>query len=182
MDGSSLIGHRVELRPLNAADEAVLAGAAENGRAWATPGYAPHAAAHAAAGTGGADFAIVARKGGSLIGAAGLHDLCAEDRTALLGLLIADAGADMRGSLGEVTGLLAQVAFEHLQLNRIELAVTDLQQRDLYACWGAGFEFEGRSKQAVYRDGAFRDLLRYGLLRQKWESMRPAATRSVLPV
>ena len=39
---------------------------------------------------------------------------------------------------------------------------------------GAGFEFEGRSKQAVYRDGAFRDVLRYGLLRKRWEGLRHA--------
>lgn len=165
MHGSNLVGNRVELRALSSADEAMAAAWRERDGTWATLGYAP--------GSKNRDFTVIARAGGSMIGVAGLYRICAEDRTASLGMLIVEAAAD-QGCLLEVSMGLAQVAFERLQLNRVELVVTELEQRDLYACWGAGFEFEGRSKQAVYRDGAFRDVLRYGLLRKRWEGLRHA--------
>lgn len=163
---ASLIGHRVELRPLKAADAAALAKCCERGT-WAALGYTPLMEVNR-----DSDFAVIARRDGALIGAAGLHGMRAEDRTALLGMLIAEGGTANQGCLVEVAALLADFGFERLGLNRVELVVTELQQRDLYACWGAGFEFEGRSRQAVYRDGAFRDVMRYGLLRQRWQAAR----------
>ena len=166
MSDANLVGNRVVLRPLVSADAAALAKCFEQG-AWASLGYTSLMETDR-----GSDFAVMRRRDGRLIGAAGLHGIRAEDHTALLGMLIAEGDGANQPCLVEVATLLAGVAFERLGLNRVELVVTELQQRDLYACWGAGFEFEGRSRQAVYREGAFRDVMRYGLLRQRWEGLR----------
>ncbi len=61
-------------------------------------------------------------------------------------------------------------AFRDLGLNRVGLDVLETNTRARHLYEKAGFVFEGKKRQAAFKDGAFIDVVEMGLLRGEWEA------------
>jgi len=73
----------------------------------------------------------------------------------------------------EVTKLIIAHGFQSLDLNRISLTVSNVNAGAVTAYMRAGFEIEGRLRQACYRNGAYHDKLVMAVLRETWAASEP---------
>jgi len=115
---------------------------------------------------------IVARDGDRLVGSCGLHQFSHIDHSAVFGLMIGEVEAQNHGYGSEATKLMVQLGFEEFNLHRIELAVYDFNPRAIRVYEKAGFVREGVRREAAWRDGQYRDVLVYSILRAEWEALR----------
>lgn len=67
--------------------------------------------------------------------------------------------------------LILRYAFHELNLNRVGLDVIEYNERGIRAYQKAGFQLEGRVRQAVHRDGKIYDRINMGILRSEWEAL-----------
>lgn len=75
-----------------------------------------------------------------------------------------------RGYATEAARGTIRFAFEHLQVNRVELQCAADNQASIGVAVRCGFRLEGRMRQRQHKkDGAVVDRLWYGLLRPDWE-------------
>ena len=185
-------GDCIYFRPIEVEDAAVLRRWVNDPRVWSTLGFRPPMNEHCERqwiqerrrdDRGDYIFGIVARDGDQLVGSAGLHAVSPVDRKATFGIMIGEVAAQNRGYGSEAVRLTLRFAFEELNLNRVELSVADFNARAIHVYESAGFELEGRFRQAFYRHGAFHDDLRYAVLRDRWapSPVAPRAT-SAAPV
>jgi len=104
------------------------------------------------------------------IGNCGLTNINHKDQDAVFGIVIGDKDYRQREGYGtEATTLIIDYAFKWLNLNRISSSAWDFNKRSIGFHKKVGFEREGIRRQAVFRDGQFRDELIFGLLREEWK-------------
>jgi diamine N-acetyltransferase len=106
------------------------------------------------------------------IGSAGFHNIEWKNRLAEVGIAIGDKSVWKQGYGTEVMRLLLQHGFENLNLNRIFLHVHETNQHAIRTYEKAGFVHEGHMRQAVYKNGKYRDVLVMSVLRSEWDSRR----------
>lgn len=102
------------------------------------------------------------------IGDVSLFNINWINRSAELGILIGEKTCWSRGYGREAIELMLRHGFEHLNLNRIYLRVYDSNPRGIRCYEHAGFVHEGRMRQGVYKNGAYRDVLMMAVLRSEW--------------
>jgi len=66
--------------------------------------------------------------------------------------------------------LILRYAFQQLDLRRVSLTVYEYNPRAIRSYEKAGFQHEGRLRQALNRDGRRWDILMMGILRDEWEA------------
>jgi RimJ/RimL family protein N-acetyltransferase len=115
-------------------------------------------------------FAVEAE--GALLGTAGLHTLNRWVGTAALGITLYDRERLGRGYGREAVGLLLDWAFRIQNWRRIWLDVLATNERAVRSYQALGFVLEGRLRAHDYHDGAYRDMLVMGMLREEWENRR----------
>jgi diamine N-acetyltransferase len=103
-----------------------------------------------------------------MIGNCSFMDVDQTARSAEVGLFIGDKSCWNKGYGTEVMRLLLRFGFGTLNLNRIFLRVDEANKGGIRAYEKAGYVHEGRLRQAVYRDGQYRDLLIMSVLRSEW--------------
>ena len=64
---------------------------------------------------------------------------------------------------------LFKYAFDELNLNRIEGSVLDYNEQAIAMNKLLGYEFEGRQRQAVYKDGEYHDLILLSMLKEDFK-------------
>ena len=64
--------------------------------------------------------------------------------------------------------LIVSHGFRELNLNRIELGTFDDNIGMEKLAMKNGFKEEGRSRQAIWKEGRWKDILHFGLLRDEW--------------
>lgn len=111
-------------------------------------------------------FAIEA-KDGRHIGFCDL-DPAAEDRKATLGVMIGERDCWDHGYGTDAVRTLVRFGFDEMNLNRIALEVFAEHERGQAAYRRCGFIEEGRLRQAVYRDGAYHDIVHMSVLRDEF--------------
>ncbi len=116
-------------------------------------------------------FAIDVRegKGWKLIGNMGLNRIDWINRSAILGIAIGEKDYWDRGYGTEAVQAMLALAFDILNLNRVELEVFDFNVRARKSYEKAGFRLEGRRRQVRYLSGRYHDVLVMGILRHEWE-------------
>ncbi len=115
-------------------------------------------------GYGNANFAVVRKDTGELIGSVGLEKTSPENRSALLGITIGDK-AHWDGGFGTDTmRTISRFAFTMMNLHRIELDVYVENARAIRCYEKVGYQHEGRLRDAVYKFGKYQDLLRMSVL------------------
>lgn len=73
-----------------------------------------------------------------------------------------------KGYGGEAIALLLELAFCHLNLNRVHLRVSSQNARALICYERAGFAREGVLRQDSFSGGEYRDTVIMGILRDEW--------------
>ena len=109
-------------------------------------------------------FAIETKEG-EHIGNTGLFDVKPEDRKAKLGIMIGEKAYWSNGYGSDALRTLLAFAFDEMNLNRVELDVFAFNERAIAAYRKCGFIEEGRRRQALYRQGAYHDVIVMGVLR-----------------
>jgi len=101
---------------------------------------------------------------GVLIGVCGLTHINWVNRTAEISIYVA-RGARGYGVGSEALERLEEIAFDRYNLNRIWAEIYDHNEASIKLFEKAGYLLEGRMRQHVYKEGAWRDSLLYGRLR-----------------
>ncbi len=119
-------------------------------------------------------FAIIERETERYIGNSGLHRIDHLARSAMFGIVIGVPECWGKGYGTEATRLVADYAFQRLNLNRLELEVAAPHVAARRAYERAGFKLEGTRREARYMDGRYVDAVVMGLLRSEWEAANAA--------
>jgi RimJ/RimL family protein N-acetyltransferase len=103
-----------------------------------------------------------------LIGYTGISSISARNQSGEFFILLGEKRHWGQGIGTEVTRQVLTRGFQDLGLNRVMLTVSEPNQGGLKAYMRAGFQLEGRLRQACYRQHAFHDKLVLSVLRQEW--------------
>ncbi len=115
--------------------------------------------------TSRAVFGIEDRADEKLVGYTQLNSIDSLARHARFGMLIGDADRHGRGLGRDALTLTLAFAFHTINLRRIHLQVVASNERALRLYERAGFLREGVLREHVFVDGAYRDLILMGLMR-----------------
>ena len=88
-----------------------------------------------------------------------------------LGMRIAKKEIRTRGLATDAWMTLMRYAFEELRLNRINGSALSYNKASLRVCEKVGFKVEGIQRQAVYKNGAYQDLIIMGCLKSDYEEL-----------
>jgi len=106
-----------------------------------------------------ANFVMLSIEDGErAVGTISLTSIDRRSRHAEYGRLFVDPEFRKCGFAKRASELILQYAFDELNLRRIYLRVFSDNQRAIGLYRGLGFEEEGRLRQHVYKDGAYRDV------------------------
>lgn len=114
------------------------------------------------------NLAVVLKDGDQHVGNCGFNTIDFINRSAELGMLIAERDAWGKGYGPEAVGLLLKHGFSELNLHRIWLWAFSFNQHAVRAYEKAGFKHEGVLRDAYYRHGAYHDHIVMSVLRSEW--------------
>ena len=118
-------------------------------------------------------FAICTLEDDTAIGTIGLDRIDFANQSAELGnMLIGEEEFQGQGYAAEALQLLLSYSFFHLNMNRVYLYVFADNDRAVRLYERAGFQVEGRLRQAHYAQGIFNDVLLMALLRSEFSERR----------
>ena len=115
-------------------------------------------------------MAIPVRGTERLIGSCAFGQLDPDNGSALFHITIGEKDAWGHGYGTETSRLMVEHAFGSLGLHRIALAVFEFNARAIRAYLRAGFRVEGRSREAIWRDGRWWDEIQMSVLSDEWSS------------
>ena len=113
-------------------------------------------------------FIAVDNVSGDPIGIVGLYEIDHTARKAEMRIIIGNRKYWGKGYGTEMTDLIDFYGFDRLNLNRIYLGVTDENKGGVKAYEKAGYIYEGRLLQDIYRNSRYYDSVRMGLLRDDY--------------
>jgi RimJ/RimL family protein N-acetyltransferase len=108
-----------------------------------------------------------------LIGFTTFSSLDGDNGSVLFHITIGERDGWGRGLGTEATELMVGHAFEGLGLHRVGLAVFSYNERAIRAYEKAGFQVEGRLRDAILREGRYYDEVQMGVLESEWSARRP---------
>jgi RimJ/RimL family protein N-acetyltransferase len=115
---------------------------------------------------------IHVRETGRLIGSCAFSQLDGDNGSALFHITIGEREAWGHGYGGEATALMVDHAFSSLGLHRVALSVFEFNERAIRAYLRVGFVNEGRSREAIWRDGRWWDEIHMSVLEPEWRARR----------
>ncbi len=113
-----------------------------------------------------------------LIGSCAFSQLDGDNGSALFHITIGEHDAWGHGYGGEATSLMVDHALGSLGLHRVALSVFAFNERAVRAYLRVGFVIEGRSREAIWRDGRWWDEIHMSVLEPEWRSARWRARAS----
>jgi RimJ/RimL family protein N-acetyltransferase len=114
------------------------------------------------------------------VGAAGLQNLQWRNRGTEIGLVVGDRSFWGKGLGTEATALLVRFAFDTLNLHRVALRVYEDNAPARRVYEKVGFVLEGRQRDGDFREGRYRDVLLYSILRPEWQDHREGGGRDAV--
>ena len=114
-------------------------------------------------------FTVYERCGSRPIGNAGLFDVDYRNRTAELGLIIAEPDARGKGYGTETTQLVVDYAFTGLGLHNVMLTVFEYNLAGIRVYTKAGFKEIGRRRASNFMGGKLWDIIYMDCLSTEWE-------------
>jgi len=106
--------------------------------------------------------------GDELIGSIGFVTFDWNSRRTEIGYWIAK-DHEGKGIVSKCCGALIRLAFDELDMNRIEVRCAAGNTRSSAIPKRFGFSLEGRLRQSELRNGELHDFLIFGLLRSEWQ-------------
>lgn len=113
-------------------------------------------------------YAIVLREGDRLIGNCSFHEIDTQHRSAEIGIVIGEKEYWNQGYGREAVGMLLEIGFEGLGLNRISLRCCDFNVRGLRSYAAAGFVEDGRLRRSHFVAGSFHDMVVMSVLADEY--------------
>jgi RimJ/RimL family protein N-acetyltransferase len=107
-----------------------------------------------------------------LIGVCGIQQYDDKNRSAGFGIMLGEKRFWNVGYGTEATRLLADYAFDTLNLHRLWLHVHENNPNGRRVYEKVGYQYEGTLRQAHYQGGRYWDVSVMSLLRSDWEKMR----------
>jgi RimJ/RimL family protein N-acetyltransferase len=127
-------------------------------------------------GPGSFALAIHVRASNRLIGTCAFSQLDGDNGSVLFHITIGERDCWGFGYGTEATEIMLGHAFGALGLHRVGLAVFEFNERAIRSYRKCGFRVEGRSREAIWRDGRFWDEIQMSILEHEWRALRAAAT------
>ena len=115
--------------------------------------------------------AIHVRATGRLIGSCAFSQLDPDNGSVLYHITIGERDAWGKGYGTEATRLMLDHAFGTLGLHRVALSVFSFNERAIRSYEKVGFAVEGRSREAIWRDGRYWDELQMSILAEEWRRL-----------
>jgi ribosomal-protein-serine acetyltransferase len=116
--------------------------------------------------------AIVER--GRIVGVAGMHRIDAPNRSVELGYWLAES-AQGAGVMSSAVRALVRLAFEELELNRVQICAAVHNERSRALIERLGFQFEGVAREHYRLGEGYHDDAVYAMLASDWRSASAAA-------
>lgn len=114
---------------------------------------------------GEAQFIIETLADQRAIGWLGLHEASGEDRATTLGIAIGDHDFLDGGYGTDAMRTACRVAFDVMNLNRIDLTVYDWNERAIRVYEKVGFQHEGVLRDGIFKAGRWNNLVFMSMLR-----------------
>jgi RimJ/RimL family protein N-acetyltransferase len=111
---------------------------------------------------------VVETADGEYVGAIALMQIDQRNRNAEAGIVIGRPEDWGRGLGTEAMLLLLRHAFEELNLHRVMLRVYTFNERGIRSYKRLGFEEEGRQREALFRHGAWHDVILMAILQHEY--------------
>jgi RimJ/RimL family protein N-acetyltransferase len=93
------------------------------------------------------------------------------NRSASIGIGIAEPNYRDKGYGTEAMRLMVEYGFNELNLNRVGLTVSGFNARAIHVYQKLGFKEEGILRQSYFGDGKYHDIWVMGLLRDEWANL-----------
>ncbi len=115
-------------------------------------------------------FFAVETKDGTLIGDAALHPIDEKNRIGELLITIGEKDRWNKGYGTDAILLLLGLAFQEINLQKVELKVFEYNERAIRVYERCGFQREGTRRRALFRDGRYYDQILMGILREEFDT------------
>ena len=109
-------------------------------------------------------FAIIDTSSNEIIGTIGLNKVDSINRTATLGIFIGDRNYWSKGYGTEAIQLILDFGFNYLNLNNIDLAVMEFNERAIKCYKKCGFKEIGRRRKCKFLNGKYYDSILMDIL------------------
>lgn len=103
-----------------------------------------------------------------LIGYAGIANISETNKSGEYFIFIGEKEFWGKGIGTEVSEKILEIGFNNLDLNRVMLTVSEPNVGGLKAYKKAGFKYEGRLREAAFRDNKFHDKIVMSVLKHEW--------------
>lgn len=113
-------------------------------------------------------FAIRTLEGDKLVGYIGLDGDAFPHGELFVGIAIGGREEWGKGYGTDAMKVILRYAFQELNLRRVSLDTFEYNPRALRSYEKAGFVYEGRAREFLYREGQRWDLIFMGILREEW--------------
>lgn len=113
-------------------------------------------------------FAIIDLEADEVIGNVGLHEINHINRTATLGIFIGNKNYWSKGYGTEAIQLILDFGFNYLNLNNIDLALMEFNQRALKCYEKCGFKEIGRKRKCNFINGKYYDAILMDILAEEF--------------
>ncbi|KKO54174.1 GNAT family N-acetyltransferase [Paenibacillus sp. DMB20] len=113
-------------------------------------------------------YIIVDKQSDQPVGIVSLIQLDYKNRNAECIIDIGEKDYWGKGYGNEALRLLLDYAFLELNLHRVSLRVFSFNHRAVHMYEKIGFKHEGASRQAIYREGAWGDIIHMGILQHEY--------------
>lgn len=113
-------------------------------------------------------FAIIDVQTDEMIGNIGLHEINHINRTATLGIFIGNKNYWSKGYGTEAIQLILDFGFNYLNLNNIDLALMEFNQRALKCYEKCGFKEIGRKRKCNFINGKYYDAILMDILAEEF--------------
>jgi RimJ/RimL family protein N-acetyltransferase len=113
-----------------------------------------------------------------LIGTCAFSQLDGDNGSALYHITIGEKEAWGSGYGTEATRLMLSHAFDRLNLHRVALSVFEFNERAIRSYRSCGFTVEGRSREAIWREGRWWDEITMSILEPEWRARQTRVRRN----
>ncbi len=122
-------------------------------------------------GAGSLAMGIHVRSTDRLIGTCAFSQLDADNGSTLFHITVGEKDAWGMGYGTEAARLMLDHAFGRLGLHRVALSVFAFNERAIRSYRKVGFTIEGRSREAIWRDGRYWDEIQMSILIDEWRTL-----------
>lgn len=113
-------------------------------------------------------YIIIEKEFGKPIGITSLINVDYKNRNAECIIDIGDKNFWGKGYGAEAMKLLLNYSFLELNMNRLSLRVFSFNDRAISLYEKIGFQYEGRNRESIFREGEWHDIIHMGILQREY--------------